>query len=131
MVGARARSWKITVGDRECWSRPNADSIPLYVYMEEDSRAVVLEAATGDVPEETLRNAVSSTSVSLKDAIDRTQEVRASQNKNKGSGDGAAIAAAAAGGGAVMVGVVVVVVVVVGAIIAGFALLMSALVKGL
>lgn len=134
MVNDRARSWKVTVGDRECWSRPDADSIPLYVYMEDNPRAVVLEAAASDLPEETLRTALSSTGLSLKDAVNRTQEVRASLARNKnsgGGGNGAAIAGAAAGGGLVVVGVVVVVVVVVGAIIAGFAALFSAFGKAL
>jgi hypothetical protein len=135
-VGDRMRNWTVTVGERPCWSQPNADSIPLYVYMDASERHVMLEAeANDDVPEETLHAAVASTGLSLKDAIDRTESTKESiaQNKNNGGGGGkgGAIAAAATAGGLAIVAVVVIVVVVVGAIVAGFAALFSALGKGI
>jgi hypothetical protein len=95
-VGERERHWKVTVGDRRCWSPPDADSIPLYVYMRYvgDQATVVLEAAARDVPEETLRVAVASTGRSLKAAIGQTEKARAAEAKRK-HGNGGAIAAAA------------------------------------
>jgi hypothetical protein len=127
--GERTRNWTVSFGERACWSRPDADSIPLYVYMTNDHRAVVLEAIADDVPEETLRAAVTSTGLSLKDAVKRTQEAPPATH-DKG-GNGGTIAAAAVAGG-VTVGVVVgVVIAVVGVMIGGVVALIGAFGKAL
>jgi hypothetical protein len=131
LTGDKTRSWFVTAGAVRCVSRPDAEAIPLYVYMGDDFRSVVLEAAADDIPEETLRGAVTSTGLSLKEAIRRAEETREARDGNNGGGHGHAVAAAATGGGLVAVGIVVIVVAVVGAVCAAFVALFGSIGKAL
>ena len=133
-VGSRPRHWVVSVDDLQCWSPPDASAIPLYVHIDtaKGERAVVLAATPpADVPVETLRDAVASTGVSLKQALEQVGKLRTAQatSSNQGGGHGGAIAAAAVGGGVAVAVVVVLVVVLVGALVAAFSALAAALGK--
>lgn len=142
-IDGHARTWDVWFGSQRCSALPpDVDSIPLHVHVLESTeetdlaRTVTLDAMSDEISEPTLRRAVTSTGLALRDAHaiapSATEQVQTPQQAaHHGHAQGAAIAVAATAGGIAVVAVVVIVVVVVVGIVAGFAALFSALGKGI
>jgi len=141
-IEGHARTWDVWFGAQRCSELPpDVDSIPLHVHVlepeeEGGARTVTLDAMSDEIAEATLRRAVTSTGLALRDAHaitpSATEQVQTPQQAAPhGHGQGAAIAVAATAGSLAVVAVVVIVVVVVVGIVAGFTALFAALGKGI
>lgn len=141
-VDGQERTWDVWFESQRCSALPpDVDSIPLHVHAVDTGgndgfHTVTLDATSDEISEPTLRRAVTTTGVALRDAHvvvpTATEQVQTPQQQARGGGhaQGTAIAVAATAGGIAITVVVVVVVVLVGVAIAGLAALFSSIGKG-